>query len=591
MDSSLSWFVSFSRILNDVRELVSPIPNVYQVRFCEAVDYCLANNLPIRIIGLKPRQVGGTTIAVAVLYWLAQRHALNTVVIADILERSQLLFNMYKRFHENDDMDWGNPATNVTAKNLVFKNRSALTMKTAENPTASRADTLQGLLCSEVPYWDHKAAETLTSLMGSLANGPHTICIEESTPKGSSGVFPDDFRNAKWPSYSKYWQQYGNPMPDGTGSSMFIRIFAAWFEFEKHAIAITPQERYKIENSLTAREARGREIYRWSFEQIAWRRWAIANQCKGSETRLDEDYPEDPESCFQASGRVRFDIEGMSYLESIARGCNWKKGILIEPRDSVSSPAFMVAEEKDSSFWFNEEPRIGCKYILSGDVSNDRDVSGISSQNPKIDRHSFHVIRASFTENNGQFNRKRQVARLAFPCELGHDALAKQIHLMSRFYGNCVIAPEVNNHGLNLLSKLKDRGANVMFRTYIDPKTSREHKIYGWTTSEQSRVALVDSLSVAIREITDPERVDGLEIYCPNTVSEIRTFQVDKTGKACAAAGCHDDEVIGIAIGNYLINLATVYANPVIDRPTVKDAYQPYEERAPITTYGSMPKF
>ena len=567
------WFAACARIYDKTKALVPVHPNIYQIRLCQAVEWALAQKVPVRIIGLKPSQVGGTTIAAAVIYWLAQKIPMNIVLIADIYGRSQKLFAIFKTFAEADMMDWSNPYTS-TDKIIKFKNGSVVEMKTAENQNASRASTLQGTLISELPFWPHDAEETITAVERSLATHPNTIEIIESTPKGAQGIFPKKFREAKWPEYDKYWQKYGGKMQDGEGESIFIRVFAAWFEFPEHKREVSDLQREAIYGSLNEREKKGVELYRWTAQQIAWRRFIISNQCQGSEVKFDEEYPEDPEKCFLASGRPRFDVQGMNYLQSLASATAWKKGQLTDPKENHSYPSFIPTGDNESWFWMCEEPKVGLRYLISCDVASDRDVSpkGATDSNP--DRHVPMVLRAAYTDQNGVFHRKKQVARLSSPCTLGHDKLAYQIHMVSRFYGNCVIAVEMNNHGLNLFTRLKDRGANLLMRKVIDPKTSRETEVYGWTTTTQSRQAILEELSIAVREADMPESPDGIEVTCHYTVAELLTFQIDKDGKAQAATGCHDDEVISLAIGNYLINSATKYAQAQSPSLRPRDNYR-----------------
>ena len=75
--------------------------------------------------------------------------------------------------------------------------------KTAERPSSTRSSTLQGLVASEVAFWPStrakSAAETLLSLGNSLAKGPGTVAVQESTPNGAYGAFAENWRAARWP--------------------------------------------------------------------------------------------------------------------------------------------------------------------------------------------------------------------------------------------------------------------------------------------------------------------------------------------------------------------------------------------------------
>lgn len=60
--------------------------------------------------------------------------------------------------------------------------------------------------------------------------------------------------------------------------------------------------------TLTNREVNGINTYKWTPEQIAWRRDKLNSECGGSEELLDEYYPEDEITCFLSFWRPRLAI-------------------------------------------------------------------------------------------------------------------------------------------------------------------------------------------------------------------------------------------------------------------------------------------
>ena len=581
------WFAVFARIIDKFGELITPKLNICQIRLAQAYEYCQANNIPFRAIVLKPRQVGITTMAAAICYHHIRRFRSNMTMIADNLARSDKLFQMILTFAKEDLFQWGSGYTS-TADTLKLGNGSQVEKKTAGNSNATRGGTVQVVHQSEVAFWPadgvHNAKATSVALTNSIPDHADTIDIKESTPQGAAGVFADDWRRARWPDYDDYWKQYADHGGPGDPESAYIRVFAAWWEFGEHVRPVDEERIAVLRDTLTVREKRGRDLYDWSWEQIEWRRWTIKNKCSGSEVKFDEEYPEDPVKCFMASGNPRFDQEGLTYLEAIARATKWNTGVLSDKVGPGARPSFIPTSESESWFRMLEDPTEGLSYILITDVSSDRDMSK-DVMETDLDKHSAGVFRAAYTDNLGVFRRAKLVARLAWPCEDGHDVYAMKLHLISQFYGDCPIVVEMNNHGLSLANKLKARGAVLFTRTFIDPKTNKSHQVVGWETTNKTRPDMIDSLASAIRDVDDPTKTNGLEVFCPHAVAELTTF-VKTNGRAEAAAGCHDDDVIMIAIGNYLIGSAQRFVKRIHRSAMPNDGYK--ESRALLGKLGSV---
>jgi hypothetical protein len=250
----------------------------------------------------------------------------------------------------------------------------------------------------------------------------------------------------------------------------------------------------------------------------------------------------------------------MTYLETVARNTIWRTGVLTEPpKNRGGRPTFIPTGENEAWLRVLEEPKVGLRYLMAGDVSSDRDMSPQGSQDPDRDKHSFGVFREAYTDQRGIFYRRRLVARLQFDCQDGHRLLAWKLALISAYYGNCVAAPEMNNHGLALAVKLNDLKVPLLKRKWIDPKTEREKEIIGWETNRVTRPLIIEELAEAIRCVTDEQRPAGLEAFCPRAAGELASFVKYRDGSAAAAEGCHDDDVMMLAIGNYLCPNATLF--------------------------------
>lgn len=542
------WLETCGKIEDKEKQLVSPTLNVFQRRMSAAYEWQRENGVACRQVCLKPRRVGGTTMGAAITYHHIRNFPCNGIMIADTHGKSEELLKMYARFAANDGFDW-QAQDSFGIKSLAL-GHSTLNRQSAEAPKGSRGLTLQALHSSEVAFWPSTPAksadETNAALRIALAKHPQTSDIEESTPKGASGIFYTLWQDARWPEFDDYWKKWEGLLPEDQGEGNgYLRVFAAWFEFDEYALEIhSDAEANNIESTLTAREKRGIELYDWTLEQIKWRRFAIKAECLNDERRFDEEYPEDPVSCFLSSGSPRFDNEGMTRLEVRSRSVGREHGILSLNEDKVT---FKQTGENESicSVW--EHPRIGCSYLISVDPNSGKLIEGSTDR----DSTSVQVWRAGYVAAGTPPHRvdPRLVARLRAPWQAENTPTARFIDMLSRLYGRCLVIVE-NNVNSGLIDALKRLDTPLYLEEKFDLISSKTTRTVGWATTNDTRHLVIDALADAIRE-------KAVDIGCPHVVGECRTFVRTKSGKFEAASGRHDDDVMGAGIALYNIGCAT----------------------------------
>lgn len=554
------WMEGYTLVLDKHRQWIRPRLNIFQARMVAAYMWCLANDVPPRLIGLKPRQVGGTTVAAGISTHHAKRFNSKGAMIADILERSSNLFRMVCSFAQKDEFDWGFGVRTPTEKYLTFENGSEIVKRSADTPTAGRSDTLTIVHASEVAYWKDtsvkNARDVYTALMNALANHTSTLGIIESTPHGAMGLFYEQWQSARWPVFDDYWTQYSiQPSDDGNG---WLRVFAAWFEFPEHRESVrrgsplTDRETDKIMSTLTDREKQGIEKYGWDADQIAWRRWKIKNDCLNDDVRFDEEYPEDPQRCFLASGRPRFDTAGVAAIEIRSRSTRHESGILVRQSNGVVT--YQATGENEAWAWIWERPRVGCKYLISIDTMRGESETARTQDS---DCHSILVWRAAYRDHEGTIHPARLVARVAPPCRLDNKPAAMQVDLLSRWYGRCIAAVEINN-GIGMLKELRDLGVPLYRMASWDKVKQQSVSQLGWETNKDTRPMIIDELASRIRE-------QNIDIACPHLANQLQTFIIDSKGRAEAQSGCHDDDVLSAAIGTFCLEAATEMMEETIE--------------------------
>lgn len=576
------WFATCGHILNKERRDEQPVPNIFQCRMSAAHEWQVHNGLPSRQIDLKPRQVGGTTFGAAILYHAMRTAAMRGVAIADCLDHSNNLFAMLTYYGMNDDFPWGSEFSH-TQMDAEMSNGSVCEKKTAERPTSTRSSTLQGLLASEVGWWPNtpakSAGDTLLSLGNSLASAAGTVGIEESTPNGAAGAFADDWRGARWPEYDDYWKIYGMPPDVGQGNG-YIRVFAAWYEFLEYEKSLggtegeitAAIEKLKGQADVSADERADEaadivfikavlarsgvtdeaEMERTIWRKIAWRRWCVRDKdrCRGDLEKFKQEYPSDPVSCFLHSGKPRFNNEGLVRLEEMARRTQPLYGVL----DEQTNGAVVFRKTSKQEAWLHvwEEPMAGCHYCMPVDPMTGADQT-TGSVDP--DHNSVGVLRRGYVDTNGVKHNKMLVARIAPPNTMDAGPLMDMGAKLARWYGNCIVIPEVNK-GLHVLERCKMKGLTVYRRSSgVDRAREEVTERLGWQTDGETRLQIIDTLG-------DDVRRNEIDIYCPVAVAQMRTFVRNKNGRPEAAPGCKDDDVLMLAIGDQCLPGATRYREP-----------------------------
>ena len=172
--------------------------NSAQMRLYETIRKLQEEGKPIRIIILKSRQMGFSTLTEALIYYrTATKRNVNSFIITHKDEATTNLFNMSKLFQEK------NPICpmlkNSNAKELIFENptknrkekerqpglKSRIKCATAGGKGVGRSDTLTNVHASELAFWPGDIGQTYAGLMQAVPNTAESMVIIESTAMDS----------------------------------------------------------------------------------------------------------------------------------------------------------------------------------------------------------------------------------------------------------------------------------------------------------------------------------------------------------------------------------------------------------------------
>ena len=529
------WFSSFAVIKDKRGKNIKPVANTLQKRMFEHYRKCQIAKLPCKMIILKPRQKGASTCAQALTYHHMRKHdTLSGSLMGDIAGTSDKVFEIYRRYAENDNFPWDDTGTNLgdggnLADQISLSSGSVYGKETAGSKNAGRSGTIQVGNMTETAFWTMQGAKDPSlAYLQSLYDGDNlSLIVADSTPNGPTGWF------------YRTWVQDND----------WAKIFAAWFEFDDSVIPFnTEDDLQDFKETLTEDEKSEMERFDVTWENMHWRRRTLQDKCNGDISKFRQEYPSDPEECFLMSSRPRFNIDKIKAMTDFASTQKPKVGNLT--LQDTNKTTFLP--DRVGSWKIYKEPEHDSKYLISVDTctGEDQQMQGLAAD---PDWHSVQVWRAPFEDWHGVWHPTELVAIHHSRVDVG--VLAEEIKAATRYYGNAFVVPEVNNSGLAIVKYLLEEGVNVYQRRKVNGSTGLVEKSFGWQTDKITRKTVIDHLAT---EIAD----DNVIIPDAGVVRELKVFIVNEKGKPEAALGHHDDHVLAAAIALYNIDSASLFKGP-----------------------------
>ncbi|HET9695388.1 MAG TPA: terminase [Terriglobales bacterium] len=450
---------SLLKIRDKKGELVPFVPNKAQKK--------IAENWGQHNIILKARQLGMSTYVAARFFIdTITRPGSLTVQVAHDQRAAESIFRIVHRFQENLPEALRNGVLKTSRANMRQLVWPALDseyrVETAGDANAGRGCTIRNLHCSEMAMWPRDGAEAMASLRAAVPPGGQIVM--ESTPNGAGGGFYDEWQRA-----------------EETG---FVRHFLPWFLEDAYRIpGVAAGEVSEEEQALI-------EKHGLDDEQIVYRRILRAN----NGVKTPQEYAEDPESCFLASGDCVFDTDSIQ-----------KRLKELEP--SAMAERKMMRKPPVTEFL---PPRPGKKYVIGvdpagGGVKGDYACAEVIEQSTGLQCAELH----------GHFTPRELAIKIA---ELGKS------------YNQARLVVERNSMGMAVEHSLRD--------------VAHYDNFEGFTTTAGNRPGMIENLSNML--ISDTHLFAS-----PALLRECRTFVRQSDGSARASNGSHDDTVMAMAIAQY----------------------------------------
>lgn len=468
---------------------------------------------PMRVIILKARQLGFSTMAEALIFHrAATRFHQSGLIVAHADDSTRMIFQMSRRFLENLPEPLKPMTRGTNAQEIVFDNPDKNRKRRAMNPgldsrircataggrAIGRGETLQMVHASEFAFWPGNKLETWIGITQAVPSQRGTMVIIESTANGFD-VFHD------------LWEAAVN------GESDYLPLFFPWWENGEYRRAVPPDTVWTQEERELA------EKYSLDDEQLSWRRWCIKNNCGGDIDLFRQEYPTYPEEAFLTSGRPVFDQDLIqARLQTLSPPLQAGE---FRYRSSPENPAFIGdiqwTDIEDGGIRIYEKPKKKWPYVIGGDTAGEGSDWFTATVMDNVTGKLAAVLRMQYDE----------------------DLYARQLYCLGKYYNNALLAPEVNfsTYPVKMLELM--HYPKLYIRQIPDTYQKKFKKAFGWETNSRTRPAAIAGLVQAFRE--DPEMVTDRAV-----LMEMMTFQRNAAGRPEAIEGEHDDLVMALAITN-----------------------------------------
>lgn len=529
------WAITCVKILDkEIKEYVPFRLRAAQRKLLARFERMRIDGEPIRLILLKARQWGGSTLTQIYMSWIQLFHKKNwhSAIVADVEDQAKNIRSMFTKLAERYPKDAGSitlkPYEGSTKNRMIVERGNILGIGSAKKPDNLRSFDYAMLHLSEVGVWKDTPMQSpddlVQALRGGVGQGEYSMVVMESTAKGVGNLFHKEWQQAK------------------KGDSGYDPVFVAWWEIE-----IYRKEVEKIEEFIEDWTARHWELWDMgaTIEGIYWYFWYM-NRENYDEWRMKEEFPSTPKEAFQTSGKryyeamyinnARKDVMEPKYIGDLVGRSN-------QGPDSLKDLRFVENSKGNLKVWIHPEEaeyeypvgKRGAAFMDIGGTTKDSDWSVIKV----VDRAP--ILEGGWAECAAEWR--------------GHidlDLLAWKGAQIATWYWNALLAIEMNTlssrgnntdgiHYMTVFNEIPKHYRHLYARTRPE-KLKDKPTQYGYWMTEASKDMICTGLKKVWR--------DGGGGYYERSalaVDEAAYFEIKENGKLGAVQGEHDDVLIATA--------------------------------------------
>lgn len=501
--------------------------NAPQRRVAAILEADRRAGLPLRVIMLKARQWGGSTLVQLYMAWIQTvlRENWNSLICGHVKDAAANIRAMYTKllksypadFWDGDEAPQFRPMEGSSNIRLIQGRGCRVTLGTSESPDSARGGDYQMAHLSEVAFWrdgpGNNSEGLVRAVCGSINSTPMTLIVMESTANGVGNYF------------HREWLRSVDGLSDKRA------VFVGWNEIEI----------YRCRCDDPARLWAGLDDYErnlWrqglTLEMIEWfhrkrREYPTLQQ-------MQAEYPLVPDEAFLATDKAVFsaaEIDGVraDCREPLFRG--ELAGTMPAGQLSLEGLRLVGADKGCLAIWSYPDSADG-HYVVAVDIGG-RTAAADWTVVTVIDRHG------------GDDGESLEVVA-QWRGHADHDIAAWKSVQIARFYNDALLVFESNtleseltdgDPSAYILNQVGNFYRNLYWRQGPDGSCRRP----GFHMNRATKTAIVADLIATVRDHRYVERDAG-------AADELAVFEMSPSGSYAAAPGAHDDRVVsrGIAI-------------------------------------------
>ena len=496
---------------------------------------------PIRIILLKARQWGGSTLTQLYFLWIQLVHVKNwsSIICAHKQDAARNIRGMFERavknYPETDGPIQLTPYQGTQNIKEVKSRGCRITVGSAVEPDSVRSQSGYLVHFSEVAFFprtdNNKPEELIGSVSSIIPRVANTAIVYESTAKGIGNFFHTQWLLATEENPAKR-------------VSIFVPVFVEWFLIDIYSEELhVPEEEF----------IKSMSPYEWwlfnkgaTLQAINWYR-GMRGQLP-SDSSMKEEYPSDDVEAFQNSGQPVFDMEDVENLrktckapiavgELTAKKSASQAKLKVELRKDVLKDIKLV-EKKDGclKIWEYPEEYIKNRYVVFVDTGG---------RGKKAD-YSVVTVFDRYWMMYGDV----PVVVAQWRGHVDHDILVWMSAQIATYYGNALLVFESNTHETDkgkrdtdgdhtefIFDTISQYYDNLYSRTPADKIIEGVPPVWGFHMNRSTKTMVIDTYTTILRENGYIERDE-------EAVNEARWFEKKENGSFGAIAGKHDDVLI-----------------------------------------------
>lgn len=532
------WAAACVRIRHKMSGQTVPfVLNAPQRRVAAMLEADRLAGRPLRLIMLKARQWGGSTLIQMYFAWIQivlQRNW-NSLICAHVKDTSATIRGMYDSMLANypeelwmEDEKPRLACWQRSANTLEIAGRGGrITISSSFGQDSARGLDFSMVHMSEVAFWkatDSKSPEDFVrTVCGSVPMVPLSAIVMESTANGVGNYF-----HSQW-------------LRSEQGRTSYRPVFVAWHDIELYTLHCPDPEAF---------------ISRWgSYERGLWDSGLTLDRiywwsCKRGEFPSDEgmfaEYPTTAEEAFKYSGHNVFDAVD---VERLRPDCADPIRLSVDDCPAYCSE-ILDTPPGDGELKVWQLPPRGCG---ADDMPSDRFVVAVDVGGRW--RHADYSVIAVMDRCPEGSDRDGPAVVAQWRGHCDHDLLARYAEVLARAYGHALLVIESNTlessgegHSQFIIEDLNTRYDNLYVRHSRDRTDGGyAEKRIGFHTNRSTKAAIIANMVAAVRRGSYIERDH-------EALNEMQAYELTDSGGYAARPGYHDDILMTRAIALYVVS-------------------------------------